>query len=101
VRDGAVEESERLESDDLGLRVFVGRKTGGRITNDIAGTSAAALAERAVAMARVAPEDPYAGLADARASRINSPISISSIRTFRRSYIWRSLLARRSRPGLR
>ena len=65
VRDGAVEESERSESDDLGLRVFVGRKQAVVSTNDIAGTSAAALAERAVAMARVAPDDPYAGLADA------------------------------------
>jgi PmbA protein len=65
VRDGAVEESERSESDDLGLRVFVGRKQAMVSTNDIAGTSAATLAERAVAMARVAPDDPYAGLADA------------------------------------
>jgi len=65
VRDGAVEESERSESDDLGLRVFVGRKQAVVSTNDIAGTGPAALAERAVAMARVAPEDPYAGLADA------------------------------------
>src|SRR5262249_15783109 len=32
--------------------------------NDIAGESASALAERAVAMARVAPEDKFAGLAD-------------------------------------
>ena len=34
-------------------------------TNDIKGTGPAALAERAVAMARVAPDDPYAGLAEA------------------------------------
>jgi PmbA protein len=65
VRDGAVEESERSESDDLGLRVFVGRKQAVVSTNDIAGASPAMLAERAVAMARVAPDDPYAGLADA------------------------------------
>jgi len=64
VRDGAVEESERSESDDLGLRVFVGRKQAVVSTNDIAGASPATLAERAVAMARVAPDDPYAGLAD-------------------------------------
>ena len=37
VRDGAVEESERSESDDLGLRVFVGRKQAVVSTNDIAG----------------------------------------------------------------
>jgi PmbA protein len=64
VRDGAVEESERAESDDVGLRVLVGRRQAVVSTNDIARTSAAALAERAVAMARHAPEDPYAGLAE-------------------------------------
>jgi PmbA protein len=64
VRDGAVEESERSEGDDLGLRVFVGKRQAIVSTNDIAGTGAAALAERAVAMARVAPDDPHAGLAD-------------------------------------
>lgn len=67
VRDGAVEESERSESDDVGLRVFVGRKQAVVSTNDIAGgrNGANTLAERAVAMARVAPDDAYAGLADA------------------------------------
>ena len=65
VRDRAVEESERSESDDLGLRVFVGRKQAVVSTNDIAGATPSVLAERAVAMARVAPDDPYAGLADA------------------------------------
>ena len=65
VRDGAVEESERAEGNDLGLRVFVGRRQAVVSTNDLIGGGAAALAERAVAMARVAPEDRYAGLADA------------------------------------
>src|SRR5262245_6589781 len=63
VREGAVEESERSEGDDVGLRVFVGRRQAVVSTNDIK-ADAAQLAERAVAMARVAPEDPYAGLAD-------------------------------------
>ncbi|HEV2627412.1 MAG TPA: TldD/PmbA family protein [Pseudolabrys sp.] len=64
VRDGAVEESESAEGDDLGLRVLIGRKQAVVSTNDMAGDGFAALAERAVAMARVAPEDKYAGLAD-------------------------------------
>jgi PmbA protein len=64
VREGALEESERAESDDLGLRVFVGRKQAVVSTNDVINADAAALAQRAVAMARVAPEDPFAGLAD-------------------------------------
>jgi PmbA protein len=65
VRDGAVEESERAEGDDLGLRVLVGRRQAVVSTNDMASDVSAALAERAVAMARAAPEDKFAGLADA------------------------------------
>jgi PmbA protein len=63
VREGAVEESERSEGDDVGLRVFVGRRQAVVSTNDIK-ADVAQLAERAVAMAKVAPEDPFAGLAD-------------------------------------
>ncbi len=64
VRDGAVEESQRSEGDDLGLRVIVGHKQAVVSTNDLKGGGFEALAERAVAMARVAPEDRFAGLAD-------------------------------------
>ncbi|MCF8478257.1 MAG: TldD/PmbA family protein [Pseudolabrys sp.] len=64
VRDGAVEESESSEGDDLGLRVLVGRRQAVVSTNDMSGDGSKALAERAVAMARAAPEDKYAGLAD-------------------------------------
>ena len=63
VREGAVEESERSEGDDVGLRVFVGRRQAVVSTNDVK-ADVAQLAERAVAMAKVAPEDPFAGLAD-------------------------------------
>ena len=64
VREGAVEESERAEGDDLGLRVLIGKRQAVVSTNDTASDGSAALAERAVAMARAAPEDKYAGLAD-------------------------------------
>lgn len=64
VRDGAVEESESSEGDDLGLRVLVGRRQAVVSTNDMSGDGSKMLAERAVAMARVASEDKYAGLAD-------------------------------------
>src|SRR6185437_16214696 len=64
VRDGAVEESESAEGDDLGLRVLVGRRQAVVSTNDVAG-DAGELATRAVAMARAAPEDKFAGLAEA------------------------------------
>src|SRR5262249_31391015 len=63
VRDGTVEESERSESDDMGLRVLVGRRQAVVSTNDLAG-DIDALAARAVAMARAAPEGAFAGLAD-------------------------------------
>ena len=58
VRDGAVEESERSEGDDVGLRAFVGRRQAVVSTNDVK-TDAAELAQRAVAMAKAAPEDPF------------------------------------------
>src|SRR5881398_681819 len=64
VREGAVEESERSEGDDVGLRVLVGKRQAVVSTNDTGGDAVTKLAERAVAMARVAPDDPYAGLAD-------------------------------------
>ena len=64
VRDGDVEESQRSEGDDLGLRVIVGHKQAVVSTNDLKGNGFDALAERAVAMARAAPDDRFAGLAD-------------------------------------
>ncbi|MGO3934888.1 TldD/PmbA family protein [Rhodopseudomonas pseudopalustris] len=64
VRDGRMQESERSEGDDVGLRVLVGRRQAVVSTNDITGDGVSKLAERAVAMARVAPDDKYVGLAD-------------------------------------
>ncbi len=64
VRDGDVEESQRSEGDDLGLRVLVGHKQAVVSTNDLRGDGFDVLAERAVAMARAAPDDRFAGLAD-------------------------------------
>jgi PmbA protein len=73
IRDGAVEESERSEGDDLGLRVFLGKRQAVVSTNDLRGNGVQALAERAVAMARVAPEDRFIGLADAALLAKNFP----------------------------
>src|ERR1700756_5630473 len=64
VRLGELEEVEREESRDLGLRVFVGRRQASVSGSDISPQARAKLVERVVAMARLAPEDPYAGLAD-------------------------------------
>jgi len=67
-RAGAVEHLDRSEGQDLGLRVFVGKP--GAYSQAIVSSSDTAqaaldeLVERAVAMARAVPADPYAGLAD-------------------------------------
>ena len=63
VRLGELEEVEREESRDLGLRVFVGRRQATVSGSDFSSAARQKLIERAVAMARLAPEDPYAGLA--------------------------------------
>ena len=60
---GRTEQLERSESRDLGLRVFVGRRQAVVSSSAVDPAGFARLAERAVAMARVVPEDPYAGLA--------------------------------------
>jgi PmbA protein len=61
---GRTEHLERSEGRDLGLRVFVGRRSAVVSSTAVDPAGFAALAERAVAMARVVPEDPYAGLAE-------------------------------------
>lgn len=60
---GKLEDVERSESADLGLRVFVGAKVAFVSSTDLSEKAIAELPERAVAMARLAPEDKYAGLA--------------------------------------
>jgi PmbA protein len=62
VRLGKIEETRRSEGDDFTLRVFVGKRTANVSANTL--SDPAELAERAVAMARVAPEDQFAGLAE-------------------------------------
>jgi PmbA protein len=64
VRMNALEEVEREEARDLGLRVFVGKRQAVVSGSDISKAARTKLVERAVAMARLAPEDPYASLAD-------------------------------------
>ena len=65
VRSGELEEVEREESRDLGLRVFIGQRQATVSGSDLSPEACAKLVERAVAMARLAPEDPYAGFAPA------------------------------------
>lgn len=63
VRLGDLEEVEREEARDLGLRVFVGARQASVSGSDLSAEGRRKLVERVVAMARLAPEDPYAGLA--------------------------------------
>ena len=62
VRLGKVESTNSSEGDDVSLRVFVGKRVAS--VSATASSDPVALAERAVAMAKVSPEDPYQGLAD-------------------------------------
>lgn len=62
---GKVEDIERSEGRDLGLRVFVGERQAVVSSTDFLPETLEALAERVVAMAKVAPPDPYCGLAEA------------------------------------
>lgn len=64
VRGGRLEHAERAEGLDLGLRVLIGGRQACVSSSDARPQTLAAMAERAVAMAREAPEDPHAGLAD-------------------------------------
>ena len=63
VRLGALEDVGRSEEEELGLRVFVGRRSASVSTSDLSSDAMDMLVERAVAMAREAPEDQWAGLA--------------------------------------
>ena len=62
---GKLEKLERAEGQDLGLRVLVGKRQAMVSSSDRSAAALAALVERAVAMARAAPEDPFSGIADA------------------------------------
>ncbi|WP_120634060.1 TldD/PmbA family protein [Ruegeria sp. EL01] len=64
VRGGALEHAERSEGTDLGLRVFLGKRQAIVSSSDKRPETLRTMAERAVAMASEAPEDPFAGLAD-------------------------------------
>ena len=65
VRGGALEHAERTEGIEIGLRVLVGQRQACVAASDVSERTIAEIAERAVAMAGIAPEDPHVGLADA------------------------------------
>lgn len=64
VREGALETVERSESRDAGLRVIIGKRQAGVAFSDLSDAGITLSVERAIAMARAAPEDRYCGLVD-------------------------------------
>ncbi|MGY6635024.1 MAG: TldD/PmbA family protein [Alkalilacustris sp.] len=67
VRAGQLEQAERSEGIEIGLRVLIGRRQACVSASDTRADTLAQMAERAVAMAREAPEDPHVGLAEPQA----------------------------------
>lgn len=63
VRDGRLEQAERSEGLELGLRVLIGQRQACVAASDARPETLSRMAERAVAMAREAPDDPNVGLA--------------------------------------
>ena len=64
IRQGKLEQAERSEGTEIGLRVLIGGRQACVSASDISPATLSRLAERAVAMAREAPDDPTVGLAD-------------------------------------
>jgi PmbA protein len=77
IAEGALEEAERSETLEIGLRVLIGRRQATVAASDARDETLAALAERAVAIAREAPEDPWCGLADP--SELTAPADIAAL----------------------
>ncbi len=61
---GAIERLEREESRDLGLRVFLGKRQAFVSSTDLSAAALGEVLDRAMAMARSVPEDPYCGIAE-------------------------------------
>jgi PmbA protein len=91
VRLGALEDVQRSENEEIGLRVFIGKRSATASSSDLSIDALAALAERAVAMAREAPEDEFAALAP------EDPLTLTIVLTFRRKTYARG----RRRPKMR
>ena len=64
MRGGTLEHAERSEATEIGLRVLIGQRQACVSASDTRPDTLEAMATRAVAMAKEAPEDPYVGLAD-------------------------------------
>src|SRR3954469_2293528 len=78
VRLGEIEGLSRSEGEEIGLRLFVGQRSATVASSDLSDEALGVLAERCLAMAKEAPEDPYAGLAPPELLERGEPPSIDS-----------------------
>lgn len=76
MRLGALEDVQRSEGEEIGLRAFVGRRSASASTSDFSPAALIALAERVVTMAAQAPEDDFAGLAPEKMLMDGAPPSL-------------------------
>ena len=78
VRLGDLEDVSRSEGEEIGLRLFVGQRSATVASSDLSDEALGVLVERCLAMAKEAPEDPYAGLAPAEMLERGAPSSLDS-----------------------
>jgi PmbA protein len=72
-RGGRLEDADRSEAREIALRVFTGKRSASVSSSDLSDDGLTRLAERAVSMARYAPEDEWAGLADPADLAVTAP----------------------------
>src|SRR5690349_24248042 len=73
VRLGELENVSRSEGEEIGLRLFVGQRSATVASSDLSDEALGILVERCLAMAREAPEDPFAGLAPTDLLELGEP----------------------------
>jgi PmbA protein len=78
VRLGELEDVSRSESEQFGLRLFDGQRSATVASSDLSEEALGNLVERCLAMAREAPEDPYAGLAPQELLERGEPVPLES-----------------------
>ena len=76
VRLGSLEDVHRSEGEEIGLRVFVGKRNATVASSDLSKDALGILVDRALAMAAEAPEDQYAGLAPDDLLFRNQPVDL-------------------------
>ncbi|WP_028969538.1 TldD/PmbA family protein [Sphingomonas sp. URHD0057] len=79
VRLGQLDSVDRSEGEQIGLRLFDGRRSATVASSDLSEDVLATLVERCLAMAREAPEDAFAGLAPSELLQRGEPASLDLV----------------------